>query len=80
MSSRLLKSGGIAGGIGSSSLEKAILKKKRKKKKKKKKKKKVRSYPSRNAIQSPTIPEEDEEDEDVSFTGQYLLLLSIGFG
>ena len=80
MSSRLLKSGGVAGGTSSSSLEKAILKKKRKKKKKKKKKKKVRSYPSRNAIQSPTIPEEDEEDEeDVSFTGQYLLLLSISF-
>ena len=81
MSSRLLKSGGVAGGTSSSSLEKAILKKKRKKKKKKKKKKKVRSYPSRNAIQSPTIPEEDEEDEeDVSFTGQHLLLLSISFG
>ena len=75
MSSRVLKSGGIGGGL-SSSVEKAMLKKKRKKKKKKKKKKKVRSYPSRNAFQSPTIPEETEEDEDdVSFLRHYLVQL-----
>ncbi|XP_041374597.1 anion exchange protein 2-like isoform X2 [Gigantopelta aegis] len=34
--------------------------------KKKKKKKKMRSFPSRGAIQSPTIPEEKEEDEEES--------------
>ena len=71
MSSRLLK-----GGVSASSMEKAALNKKRKKKKKKKKKKKVRSYPSRNAIQSPTIPEETEEDEDdVSLPCQCLVQL-----
>ncbi|PVD39547.1 hypothetical protein C0Q70_02182 [Pomacea canaliculata] len=38
-----------------------------KKKKKKKKKKKVRTYPSRNAVQSPPIPEEEEIDEDEDY-------------
>ncbi|XP_070187695.1 band 3 anion transport protein-like isoform X2 [Littorina saxatilis] len=68
MSSRLLKGTGSGAAASSSgSIEKVILEKKRKKKrKKKKKKKKVRSYPSRNAIQSPTIPEEEEDDDSDS--------------
>lgn len=48
-----------------------------KKKKKKKKKKKVRTYPSRNAVQSPPIPEEEEIDEDEDYDEVKLQLLLI---